>query len=150
MYALGELITTVDKMRGTVFPAPPRAQKYCQPTDAHCPAEEVNDLLKALVLFQYHRQAEALQLAFQEALQMMEAAVSEVWPEGLQNGQTPVHVHKLLISRLLGDDAMHQQSFDSDLMAFFSAHWAKLHCKQHHGCVPAAAAAAKSFSFTAR
>lgn len=119
MYALSELITTVDKMRGTVFPAPPRAQKYSQPTDAHRPAEEVNDLLKALVLFQYHRQAEALQLAFQEALQMMEAAVPEVWPEGPQNGQTPVNVHMLPISQLLGDDAMHQHSFDSDLVAVF-------------------------------
>lgn len=119
MHALGELVTTVDKMRGTVFPAPPRAQKYSQPTDARRPAEEVRDLLKALVLFQYQRQAEALQLAFQEALQAMEAAVPEVWPEGPQNGHTPVNVHALLISQLLGDDVMHQCSFDSDPVVVF-------------------------------
>ncbi|KAI3351418.1 hypothetical protein L3Q82_020272, partial [Scortum barcoo] len=64
MYALGEIITTVDKMR-----------------------EEVHGLLKALVLFQFDRQAEKLQLAYEEALQMMEAAVPEVWPESLQNSQ---------------------------------------------------------------
>ncbi|TWW55443.1 Elongator complex protein 1 [Takifugu flavidus] len=96
MYALSELVTTVDKMR-----------------------EEVSDLLRALVLFQYHRQAEALQLAFQEALQMMEAAVPEVWPEGPQSGQTPVNVHTLLFTQPLGDDAVHQHRFDSDLMAVF-------------------------------
>lgn len=67
MYALSEIITTVDKMR-----------------------EEVHNLLKALVLFQFDRQAEKLQLAYEEALQMMEAAVPEVWPEGLQNNQTPL------------------------------------------------------------
>lgn len=54
------------------------------------PAEEVHSLLKALVLFQFDRQAEKLQLAYEEALQMMEAAVPEVWPEGLQNSQAPV------------------------------------------------------------
>lgn len=54
------------------------------------PAEEVHNLLKALVLFQFDRQAEKLQLAYEEALQMMEAAVPEVWPEGLQNNQAPV------------------------------------------------------------
>uniref|UniRef100_A0A671U8I9 Elongator complex protein 1 n=1 Tax=Sparus aurata TaxID=8175 RepID=A0A671U8I9_SPAAU len=64
MYALGEIITTVDKMR-----------------------EEVHSLLKALVLFQFDKQAEKIQLTYEEALQMMEAAVPEVWPEGLQNSQ---------------------------------------------------------------
>ncbi|XP_035525648.1 elongator complex protein 1 [Morone saxatilis] len=67
MYALGEIITTVDKMR-----------------------EEVHNLLKALVLFQFDKQAEKLQLAYEEALQTMEAAVPEVWPEGLQNSQAPL------------------------------------------------------------
>ncbi|GAA6221988.1 elongator complex protein 1 [Lates japonicus] len=67
MYALGEIITTVDKMR-----------------------EEVHNLLKALVLFQFDKQAEKLQLAYEGALQMMEAAVPEVWPEGLQNNQAPL------------------------------------------------------------
>ncbi|XP_036933571.1 elongator complex protein 1 [Acanthopagrus latus] len=64
MYALGEIISTVDKMR-----------------------EEVHSLLKALVLFQFDKQAEKIQLTYEEALQMMEAAVPEVWPEGLQNSQ---------------------------------------------------------------
>ncbi|XP_053284778.1 elongator complex protein 1 isoform X2 [Pleuronectes platessa] len=67
MYALGEIITTVDKMR-----------------------EEVHNLLKGLVLFQYDKQAEKLQLSYDEALHMMEAALPEVWPEGLQNNQAPL------------------------------------------------------------
>uniref|UniRef100_A0A8D0CXI8 Elongator complex protein 1 n=1 Tax=Sander lucioperca TaxID=283035 RepID=A0A8D0CXI8_SANLU len=62
MYALGEILTTVDKMR-------------------------VHSALKALVLFQFDKQAEKLQLAYDDALQTMEAAVPEVWPEGLQNSQ---------------------------------------------------------------
>uniref|UniRef100_A0A3B4TT37 Elongator complex protein 1 n=1 Tax=Seriola dumerili TaxID=41447 RepID=A0A3B4TT37_SERDU len=66
MYALGEIITTVDKMR------------------------EVHSLLKALVLFQFDKQAEKLQLAYEEALQMMETAVPEVWLESLQNNQAPL------------------------------------------------------------
>uniref|UniRef100_A0A671U958 Elongator complex protein 1 n=1 Tax=Sparus aurata TaxID=8175 RepID=A0A671U958_SPAAU len=69
MYALGEIITTVDKMR-----------------------EEVHSLLKALVLFQFDKQAEKIQLTYEEALQMMEAAVPEVWPEGLQNSQAQVNL----------------------------------------------------------
>uniref|UniRef100_A0A8C9YF06 Elongator complex protein 1 n=1 Tax=Sander lucioperca TaxID=283035 RepID=A0A8C9YF06_SANLU len=67
MYALGEILTTVDKMR-----------------------EEVHSALKALVLFQFDKQAEKLQLAYDDALQTMEAAVPEVWPEGLQNSQAPL------------------------------------------------------------
>uniref|UniRef100_A0A665V896 Elongator complex protein 1 n=1 Tax=Echeneis naucrates TaxID=173247 RepID=A0A665V896_ECHNA len=67
MCALGEIITTVDKMR-----------------------EEVHNLLKALVLFQFDKQAEKLQAAFEEALQTMETAVPEVWPEGLQQNQAPI------------------------------------------------------------
>ncbi|XP_074530734.1 elongator complex protein 1 [Halichoeres trimaculatus] len=67
MCALGDIITTVDKMR-----------------------EEIHSLLKALVLFQFHKQAEKLQLALSEALQMMEAAIPEVWPENLQSSQTPL------------------------------------------------------------
>ncbi|XP_041845937.1 elongator complex protein 1 [Melanotaenia boesemani] len=67
MYALSEIITTVDKMR-----------------------EEMHSLLKALVLFQFDKQAEKLQLVYEEALQMMEAAVPEVWPEDLQNIQAPL------------------------------------------------------------
>lgn len=58
-----------------------------------CAAEEVHGLLKALALFQLERQAEKLQQAFEEALQTMEAAVPEVWPEGQQNSQTPVRHH---------------------------------------------------------
>ncbi|XP_026186169.1 elongator complex protein 1 isoform X1 [Mastacembelus armatus] len=67
MHALGEIITTVDKMR-----------------------EEVHNLLKALVLFQFDKQAEKLQVVYEEALQMMESAVPEVWPEGLPNNQAPL------------------------------------------------------------
>ncbi|XP_060935405.1 elongator complex protein 1 [Limanda limanda] len=67
MYALGEIITTVDKMR-----------------------EEVHNLLKGLVLFQYDKQAEKLQLSYDEALHSMEAALPEVWPEGLQSNQAPL------------------------------------------------------------
>uniref|UniRef100_A0A8C4E912 Elongator complex protein 1 n=1 Tax=Dicentrarchus labrax TaxID=13489 RepID=A0A8C4E912_DICLA len=52
--------------------------------------KEVHNLLKALVLFQFDKQAEKLQLAYEEALQTMEAAVPEVWPEGLQNSQAPL------------------------------------------------------------
>ncbi|XP_034546427.1 elongator complex protein 1-like [Notolabrus celidotus] len=67
MCALGDIMSTVDKMR-----------------------EEMHGLLKALVLFQFHKQAEKLQLAFTEALQMIEAAIPEVWPESLQSNQTPL------------------------------------------------------------
>uniref|UniRef100_A0A672GY78 Elongator complex protein 1 n=1 Tax=Salarias fasciatus TaxID=181472 RepID=A0A672GY78_SALFA len=68
MYALSEIITTVDKMR-----------------------EEVHGLLKALVLFHFDKQAEKLQLAYEDALQMMEAALPEVWPpEGLLSTQGPL------------------------------------------------------------
>ena len=55
------------------------------------PTEEVHSLLKALVLFQFDKQAEKLQLTYEEALQMIEAAVPEVWPEGLQSSQAPVN-----------------------------------------------------------
>nr|XP_043895920.1 putative elongator complex protein 1 [Solea senegalensis] len=67
MFALGEIITTVDKMR-----------------------EEVHGLLKALVLFQFDKHAEKLQAAYDHALQMMEGAVPEVWPENVQNSQAPL------------------------------------------------------------
>lgn len=53
-------------------------------------AEEVHGLLKALVLFQFDKQAEKLQLAYEEALHMMETSVPEVWPDGLQGNQAPV------------------------------------------------------------
>lgn len=66
MYALGEILTTVDKMR-----------------------EEVHGLLKALVLFHFERQAEKLQQIYEESLQTMEAALPEVWSDG-QNIQTPL------------------------------------------------------------
>lgn len=52
--------------------------------------EEVHNLLKALVLFQYDRQAQKLQLAYEEALLMMEAAIPEVWQEGALQSHTPV------------------------------------------------------------
>uniref|UniRef100_UPI003AAE985C elongator complex protein 1 n=2 Tax=Centroberyx gerrardi TaxID=166262 RepID=UPI003AAE985C len=67
LYALSEIISSVDKMR-----------------------EEVHSLLKALVLFQFDGQAEKLQLAYEEALQLMEAALTEVWQDGLQQSQAPV------------------------------------------------------------
>ncbi|KAM6999828.1 elongator complex protein 1 [Tautogolabrus adspersus] len=67
MCAMSDIITTVDKMR-----------------------EEMHSLLKALLLFQFDKQAEKLQKAYEEALQMMEAAAPEVWPEGLQNNQAPL------------------------------------------------------------
>uniref|UniRef100_A0A669B909 Elongator complex protein 1 n=1 Tax=Oreochromis niloticus TaxID=8128 RepID=A0A669B909_ORENI len=74
MFALAEIITTVDKMR-----------------------EEVHNLLKVLVLFQFDKQAEKLQLTYDEALQMMEAAVPEVWPEGLQTSQAPVNIVLIIV-----------------------------------------------------
>uniref|UniRef100_A0A7N6A6W0 Elongator complex protein 1 n=1 Tax=Anabas testudineus TaxID=64144 RepID=A0A7N6A6W0_ANATE len=52
--------------------------------------KDVHSLLKALVLFEFDKQAEKLQLAYEDALQMMAAAVPEVWPEGLQNNQAPL------------------------------------------------------------
>ncbi|MED6250908.1 hypothetical protein ATANTOWER_014919, partial [Ataeniobius toweri] len=67
MHALSEIISTVDKMR-----------------------EEIHSLLKSLVLFQFDKQAEKLQLVYEEALQTMEGAVPEVWPEALLNSNTPV------------------------------------------------------------
>nr|XP_015807305.2 elongator complex protein 1 isoform X2 [Nothobranchius furzeri] len=67
MHVIGEIITTVDKMR-----------------------EEIHGLLRALVLFQFDKQAEKLQRVYDEALQMMEGSVLEVWPEGLQNTSAPV------------------------------------------------------------
>ncbi|KAM9377431.1 elongator complex protein 1 [Pholidichthys leucotaenia] len=67
MFALVDIITMVDKMR-----------------------EEVHSLLKALVLFQFDKQAEKLQMTYEEALQTMEAAVPEVWPEGAQSSQAPL------------------------------------------------------------
>uniref|UniRef100_A0A3Q2Z330 IkappaB kinase complex-associated protein n=1 Tax=Hippocampus comes TaxID=109280 RepID=A0A3Q2Z330_HIPCM len=53
MYALGEIITSVDKMR------------------------EIQALLKALVLFRFDKQADELRLVFQEALHAMEEAIPE-------------------------------------------------------------------------
>lgn len=67
MHALGEIVTTVDKMR-----------------------EEVHSLLKMLVLFGFERQAHRLQEEFSEALCLMETAVPEVWPEQSQNTCTPL------------------------------------------------------------
>uniref|UniRef100_A0A3Q3F7Y9 Elongator complex protein 1 n=1 Tax=Labrus bergylta TaxID=56723 RepID=A0A3Q3F7Y9_9LABR len=67
MCAMSDIITTVDKMR-----------------------EEMHNLLKALLMFQFDKQAEKLQKAYEEALQMMEAAAPEVWPEGQQNNQAPL------------------------------------------------------------
>lgn len=50
-----------------------------------------------LVLFQFDKQAEKLQLTYDEALQMMEAAVPEVWPEGLQTSQAPVNIVLIIV-----------------------------------------------------
>uniref|UniRef100_A0A8C6KNG3 Elongator complex protein 1 n=1 Tax=Nothobranchius furzeri TaxID=105023 RepID=A0A8C6KNG3_NOTFU len=52
--------------------------------------KEIHGLLRALVLFQFDKQAEKLQRVYDEALQMMEGSVLEVWPEGLQNTSAPV------------------------------------------------------------
>lgn len=65
MHALGEIVTTVDKMR-----------------------EEVHSLLKMLVLFEFERQAQKLQEEYLEALGLMETAVPEVWPEQMQNNSS--------------------------------------------------------------
>ncbi|XP_061541466.1 elongator complex protein 1 isoform X2 [Phycodurus eques] len=66
-YALGEIVTSVDKMR-----------------------EEVQALLKALVLFRLDERAEELQLVFEEALRAMEEAVPEVWPQGTHSSRAPM------------------------------------------------------------
>lgn len=92
MYALGELVTAVDGMRGTSHHLDVRWGPTDPPVCCPPPPEEMSGLLRALVLFQYHRQAEALQRSFHDALQAMEAALPEVWPEGPQGGQAPVSV----------------------------------------------------------
>lgn len=119
MFALGELIAAVDKMRGTenhskisnhtlfgfhldmdpnfevavlLRLSAPLSRLTRWLFTPRSLAEEVHGLLKALVLFQFDKQAEKLQLAYEEALQMMEAALPEVWPEGQQNGQAPVNI----------------------------------------------------------
>lgn len=94
MYALGELTTTVDKMRGTHTNTERSASGHVRSfthLTSRLFAEEVHSLLKALLLFQFDKQAEKLQLAYDEALQMMEAAVPEVWPEDLHHSQAPVN-----------------------------------------------------------
>ncbi|XP_075904166.1 elongator complex protein 1 isoform X2 [Nelusetta ayraudi] len=87
MFALGDAIATVDKMR-----------------------EEVHGLLKALALFQLERQAEKLQQAYEEALQTMEAAVPEVWPEGQQNSQTPLTGPNTTANSIMASFQQQQQS----------------------------------------
>ncbi|XP_061895843.1 elongator complex protein 1 isoform X1 [Entelurus aequoreus] len=67
MFALGEIVTTADKMR-----------------------EEVQALLKALVLFRFDKQAEKLQLVFEEALRTMEEAIAQIWSPSLQSSNTPL------------------------------------------------------------
>ncbi|KAM6980821.1 elongator complex protein 1 [Aplochiton taeniatus] len=67
LHALAEILHNVDKMR-----------------------EEVQSLLKALVLFHFDGQATKLQLTYGEALQMMEMAIPEVWQGGLMQNQPPV------------------------------------------------------------
>ncbi|XP_051907945.1 elongator complex protein 1 [Hippocampus zosterae] len=67
MYALGEIITSVDKMR-----------------------EEIQALLKALVLFRFDKQADELRLVFQEALHAMEEAIPEVWPQDTHSSHAPL------------------------------------------------------------
>ena len=95
MYALGEIFTTVDKMRGKKtgekhWDADSSVSSLYCCNESCWFAEEVHNLLKGLVLFQYDKQAEKLQLGYEEALHTMEAALPEVWPEGLQNNQAPV------------------------------------------------------------
>ena len=58
----------------------------------------MHSLLKTLVLFQFDGQGEKLQQAYEEALQLMEAAIPEVWQEGLQQSQTPVSENKFLMA----------------------------------------------------
>ncbi|XP_077387627.1 elongator complex protein 1 [Festucalex cinctus] len=67
MYALGEIVTSVDKMR-----------------------EEVQALLKALVHLRFDKRADELQLVFQEALHAMEEAIPEVWPQDSQASHAPL------------------------------------------------------------
>ncbi|KAK6298991.1 hypothetical protein J4Q44_G00305010 [Coregonus suidteri] len=67
LHALADIIHSVDKIRG-----------------------EVHSLLKAMMLFQFDGQAGRLQQAYGEALQMMDAALPEVWQEGLQQSQAPI------------------------------------------------------------
>ncbi|XP_028315057.1 elongator complex protein 1 isoform X2 [Gouania willdenowi] len=65
MFALSEIISTVDKMR-----------------------EEIHILLKTLVLFHLDKHAEKLQREYESALQTMEGALPEVWNEGLNSSNT--------------------------------------------------------------
>nr|XP_061793334.1 elongator complex protein 1-like [Nerophis lumbriciformis] len=67
VYALREIVTTVDKM-----------------------TEEVEALLKALMLFRYDKQAEQLQLVFAAALHAIETAIPEVWPQGTRGSNAPL------------------------------------------------------------
>ncbi|XP_066576528.1 elongator complex protein 1 isoform X2 [Amia ocellicauda] len=52
--------------------------------------DEVNSLLKVLVLFGYDGQALQLQQDYEETLQLMDKAIPEIWQDGLQQSSTPV------------------------------------------------------------
>lgn len=113
------------------------------------PAEEVHGLLKALVLFQFDKQAEKLQLAYEEALHMMETSVPEVWPDGLHNNQAPVTDTRPQYQRYVVC-TLHLFLWTTELVFMYfhfsssSAHRAKLHSQQHHGFFPAAAETSSS------
>ncbi|KAJ3588151.1 hypothetical protein NHX12_011746 [Muraenolepis orangiensis] len=67
LHALADIVGAVDKLR-----------------------EELHSLLKALVLFQYDKQAQKLQLAYDEALLMLQVAIPEVWQEAALQTQAPI------------------------------------------------------------
>uniref|UniRef100_A0A672ZJ20 Elongator complex protein 1 n=1 Tax=Sphaeramia orbicularis TaxID=375764 RepID=A0A672ZJ20_9TELE len=98
MYALGEIITTVDKMR-----------------------EEVHSLLKTLVLFQFDKHAEKLQQAYDEALHKMEAAIPEVWPDGLQNNQAPVNKYSHFNPYIpkVNEESLHNNKVHMDVLGVY-------------------------------
>ncbi|XP_077589151.1 elongator complex protein 1 [Stigmatopora nigra] len=67
LYALREIVTSIDKM-----------------------TEEVEAMLKALLLFRFDKRAEELQLVFAAALQEIENAIPQVWPQGMRGSQVPL------------------------------------------------------------
>ncbi|XP_030620667.1 elongator complex protein 1 isoform X2 [Chanos chanos] len=88
LHALTQIIHVVDKMR-----------------------EEVHSLLKALVLFQYDKQACSLQQDYSEILQLIETAIPEIWHEGLQQTQTPVTGPNSTANSIMA--SFHQQRLSS-------------------------------------
>ncbi|XP_061691205.1 elongator complex protein 1 isoform X2 [Syngnathoides biaculeatus] len=90
-YALGEIVTSVDKTRGERSLASARGAGVTFADVGRCfSAEEVAALLKALALFRLDKQAEELQGVFDDALRAMEGAVPEVWPRGTPSSRAPM------------------------------------------------------------